>query len=61
MLHTGQMFYQLNYAKGPVWLGGSMLAVMIVRLALWSAVLHFFTEDGSCIATETFELSQKGF
>ena len=37
------------------------VVVTNILIWLWSAVLHFFTEGGSCIATETFELSQKGF
>ena len=34
-----------------------------ILILLWPAVLHFFTEDGtcSCIATETFEYPQKYF
>ena len=34
------------------------LVVTNILISLWSAVLHFFTEDGGCMATETFELSR---
>ena len=50
-------WWELRFSGRPLTPNSALIFIFILT---WPAVLHFplITEDGSCIATETFEFSQ---